>query len=164
MPLPGPGKFEDALSDDSVRKIVCKARGRAGHFKSEIQSLLGFRIDIEVVEVGRDSHGNPPPKAIPSMNRLVRSAIYSQCHSNRRRPRVRASYRAPPLQWGGHNPAMGRPWRGSALGTGKSPKPPSCLGGPASGVRRSSGSAKPCRLRCVWRCEWERESILVARL
>src|SRR5262249_6039431 len=83
MPLAGPGKFDDALGDDSVRKIVCKAEGRAGHFKSEVENLLGFGIDIEVVQVGRDSHGKPLPKAIPSMSRLVRSAIYSQCHSSR---------------------------------------------------------------------------------
>jgi hypothetical protein len=49
MPLAGSGEFDDALGDDSVRKIVCKAKGRAGHFKSEVQNLLGFGIDIEVV-------------------------------------------------------------------------------------------------------------------
>jgi hypothetical protein len=32
-----------------MRKIVCKARSRAGHFKSELQNLLGFGIDIELV-------------------------------------------------------------------------------------------------------------------
>jgi hypothetical protein len=35
MPLAGPGKFDDALGDDSVRKIVCKPEGRAGHFKCD---------------------------------------------------------------------------------------------------------------------------------
>jgi hypothetical protein len=49
MPLAGPCKFDDALGDDSVRKIVCKAKGRAGHFKCEVQNFLGFGIDIEVV-------------------------------------------------------------------------------------------------------------------
>src|SRR5262249_6087230 len=49
MPLAGPGKFDDALGDDSVRKIVCKAEGRAGHFKSEVQDFFGSGIDIEVV-------------------------------------------------------------------------------------------------------------------
>jgi hypothetical protein len=26
MPLAGPGKFNDALGDDSVRKIICEAK------------------------------------------------------------------------------------------------------------------------------------------
>jgi hypothetical protein len=29
MPLAGPGKFDDLLGDDSVRKIVCKLKGCA---------------------------------------------------------------------------------------------------------------------------------------
>jgi hypothetical protein len=45
MPLAGPGKFDDALRDDSVGKIICKAEGRARHFKCEVQNLLGFGID-----------------------------------------------------------------------------------------------------------------------
>jgi hypothetical protein len=49
MPLAGPGKFDDALGDNSVRKIVCKAKGRAGHLKSEVQNFFGSGIDIEVV-------------------------------------------------------------------------------------------------------------------
>jgi hypothetical protein len=49
LPLAGPGKFDDALGDDSIRKIVCKAKDRAGHFKSEVQNPLGFGIDIELV-------------------------------------------------------------------------------------------------------------------
>jgi hypothetical protein len=49
MPLAGPGKFDDALGDDSVCKIVCKAEGRAGHFKCEVQNFFGSGIDIEVV-------------------------------------------------------------------------------------------------------------------
>ena len=49
MPLPGLGKFDDALGDDSVRKIVCKAEGGAGHFKCEVQNLPGFGIDIKVI-------------------------------------------------------------------------------------------------------------------
>jgi hypothetical protein len=44
MPLAGPGKFDDALGDDSVCKIVCKAEGRAGHFKCEIQNFFGSGI------------------------------------------------------------------------------------------------------------------------
>lgn len=49
MPLAGPGKVDDALGDDSVREIVCKAKARASHFKGEVQTLLSLGIDIEVV-------------------------------------------------------------------------------------------------------------------
>ena len=49
MPLASPGKFDDALGDDSVRKIVCKAEGRAGHFEGEVQNFFGSGIGIEVV-------------------------------------------------------------------------------------------------------------------
>src|SRR5262249_2716671 len=80
MPLAGPGKFDDALGDDSVRKIVRKAEGRASHFKRNIENSLGFGIGVEAVQVARDSHGKPPPKAISSVRRLARSAIYSRRH------------------------------------------------------------------------------------
>src|SRR5215813_9020814 len=60
MPLSGPGKFDDLLGDDSVRKIVCKPKGCARHFKRDMENSLGFGIGIEAVQVGRDSHGKTP--------------------------------------------------------------------------------------------------------
>ena len=40
MPLSGPGKFDDLLGDDSVRKIVCKPKGCARHFKRDMENSL----------------------------------------------------------------------------------------------------------------------------
>jgi hypothetical protein len=62
MPLAGPGKFDDLLGDDSVRKIVCKSKGCARHFKRDMEDSLGFGIGVEAVQVGRDSHGKTPAK------------------------------------------------------------------------------------------------------
>jgi hypothetical protein len=49
MPLAGPGKFDDLPGDDSVRKIVCKPKGCARHFKRDMENSLGFGIGVEVV-------------------------------------------------------------------------------------------------------------------
>jgi hypothetical protein len=37
------------LGDDSVRKIVCKPKGSARHFKRDMKNSLGFGIGVEVV-------------------------------------------------------------------------------------------------------------------
>jgi hypothetical protein len=62
MPLAGPGKFDDLLGDDCVRKIVCKPKGCARHFKRDMEISLGFGIGVEAVQVGGDSHGKTPAK------------------------------------------------------------------------------------------------------
>jgi hypothetical protein len=62
MPLAGPGKFDDLLGDDCVRKIVCKPKGCARHFKRDMEISLGFGIGVEGIQVGRDSHGKTPAK------------------------------------------------------------------------------------------------------
>jgi len=48
MPLAGLGKFDDALGDDSVRKIVRKPEGCSRHLKCDIENPVGFSINIEV--------------------------------------------------------------------------------------------------------------------
>jgi hypothetical protein len=47
MPRAGPGKFDDLLGGDSVRKIVCKPKGGARHFKRDMENSLGLGIGVE---------------------------------------------------------------------------------------------------------------------
>src|SRR5262249_19310439 len=69
---------------------MVKPKGHASHFDRDAQNPLGFGIAIEVVQIRGAGHAKPPPKAISSANRLVPSAIYSQCHSSRVPVAIRA--------------------------------------------------------------------------
>ena len=82
MPLAGPGQFDDLLGDDSVRKIVCKPKGCARHFKRGMENLLVSGSASKSSKQDATAMAKSPPKAISSVRRLVRSAIYSQRHSN----------------------------------------------------------------------------------
>ena len=43
MPLAGPGKFDDALGDDCVRKIVCKPEATLKRYDAR-QVVIVFRF------------------------------------------------------------------------------------------------------------------------